>query len=82
VALANGKVEALDSMEFMRAMGCWYQRTVQLSMEYVQCIMSSVPDDEGKAILGDPVKQSLGQKLRESKEEDKLALAYAGDQFG
>ncbi len=80
--MANGKVEALDYIEFMKAFGCWYNRTVQLSMESVQCILSSVPDDEGRAILADPVKQNLGQKLRESQEETKLALAYAGDEFG
>lgn len=82
MAAKDGKIQALDSIEFMKSMGCWYNRTQQLSVDYFQCMLSSILDDEGRELLANSEKRKLTRDFLESKEEERLAIAYAGDAVG
>mmetsp|Transcript_28014 Transcript_28014/g.66594 ORF Transcript_28014/g.66594 Transcript_28014/m.66594 type:complete len:470 (+) Transcript_28014:23-1432(+) len=82
VAKEGGGVEAMDGMAFLKQFGCWYQRTVQLTDEYLRCMFSSVLDEEGAELMADPRKNELTKLFKESKEEQELGLAFISKELG
>mmetsp|Transcript_24633 Transcript_24633/g.47908 ORF Transcript_24633/g.47908 Transcript_24633/m.47908 type:complete len:469 (+) Transcript_24633:32-1438(+) len=81
-AIKGSNVAKLSGMEFAKTFGCFYKRTQQLSIDWYQCMLSSVLDEEGQETVADPHKLMLSKSFRETKEESNLAIAYAGDDFG
>mmetsp|Transcript_8439 Transcript_8439/g.21879 ORF Transcript_8439/g.21879 Transcript_8439/m.21879 type:complete len:419 (-) Transcript_8439:191-1447(-) len=82
VATKEGKVALMSGMEFAVCFGCFYKRTQQLSIDWYQCMLSSVLDDEGLGVVSDPHKLALSKSFRETEEESNLAIAWAGDDYG
>lgn len=80
--IKGGKAALLGDIEFAQQFGCFYKRTQQLSIDWYQCMLSSVLDDEGQATVADPHKLAISKSFREDPEEKNLAIAYAGDDFG
>jgi len=82
VALKGGKTASLGHIEFAQEFGCFYKRTQQLSIDWYQCMLSSVLDEEGQETVADPHKLKISKNFREDEEEKNLAIAYAGDDYG